>query len=142
MGRMTKALLAVSSLAEAATGLALLVYPRIVIHLLFGADIADAGLVMSRIAGIALIALGVACFPGAASRAHCAMLTYSALATIYLLCLGLTGRWTGKFLWPAVALHAILTLLLAWGWSRARAASAKTEGDKNPQQSTGTRTSN
>ena len=120
---MMKPLLAVASFAAVALGLALLVGPHLVIHLLLGADVAGAGVVASRVAGIALIALGVACFPGSASHAHCAMLTYSSMATVYLLCLGLAGRWNGEFLWPAVAFHAVLTLLLAWGWSRARKAS-------------------
>jgi len=41
------------------------------------------------------------------------MLTYNSLATLYLLCLGIGGEWVGPLLWPAVALHGILSLLLA-----------------------------
>ena len=41
------------------------------------------------------------------------MLTYSALVTLYLRYLGLAGGLTGVLLWPAVALHVILTALLA-----------------------------
>ena len=64
--------------------------------------------------GIALIALGVACWPG--RTALCGMLTYSALATAYLAYLGIRGHWVGPLLWPAVALHAVLTILLARAW--------------------------
>ncbi len=114
-------LLSLAAAAEAATGLVLLVYPPIVIRLLFGAEIAGAGVVMSRITGIALIALGIACWPGgAAVRALCGMLTYSALATLYLACLGLGGEWVGRLLWPAVAIHAVLTALLARAWLHER----------------------
>ena len=55
-----KKLLAVS---EGPTGLNLIVHPPIVIRLWFGSEISGAGVWMSRIAGISLIALGVACWP-------------------------------------------------------------------------------
>jgi hypothetical protein len=44
------------------------------------------------------------------------MLTYGALVTAYLLYLAFGGEWVGPLLWPAVVLHAVLTLLLAWAW--------------------------
>ncbi len=103
-----KGLLALAAVGEAATGLVLLVYPPIVVRLLFGADIAGAGMVMSRIAGIGLIALGIACWPsrdtrGRAAWALCGMLNYSSLAALYLAYLGIGGEWAGRLLWPAVA---------------------------------------
>jgi hypothetical protein len=48
------------------------------------------------------------------------MLTYSSLATLYLFYLGLGGEWSGKLLWPALAVHAVLTILLAWAWFNER----------------------
>src|SRR5208337_2773735 len=115
--RQMKKLLAIAAVGEAATGLVLLVYPSIVVRVLFAAEIAGAGVVMSRIAGISLIALGFACWPGhGASWAPCGMLTYSLLARLYLIYLGLGGQWAGKLLWPAVAVHAVLTILLARMW--------------------------
>ncbi len=54
---------------------------------------------MSRITGIALIALGVACWPG---PPLVGMLTYSALAMAYLAYVGISGEWVGPLLWPAV----------------------------------------
>ncbi len=107
-------LLAVASLGEAATGLILLVYPPTVVRLLFGAEIAGAGIVMSRIAGIALVALGIACWPG--WTALCGMLAYNALATAFFAYLGIRGHWVGLLLWPAAAGHAGLTILLARAW--------------------------
>ena len=113
-----KQLLALAAAGEAATGLVVLAYPPIVVRLLFGADIAGTGIVMSRVAGIALIALGVACWPGSSpARALRAMLCYSLLATMYLAYLGIRGEWAGSLLWPAVAIHAILTFLLARAFS-------------------------
>ena len=116
-----KKLLALAAIAEAVTGLVLLVYPSIVVSLLFGADIADIGDVTSRFAGLALIALGVACGPfESASRALYGMLTYTSLATLGLLYLALCGKWNGPLLWPAVVLHAVLTLLLELAWCKTR----------------------
>jgi hypothetical protein len=109
-------LLILAAVGETAMGLALLVYPSVVVRLLFGAEIAGVGMVMSRIAGIALIALGIACWPGRAAVALRGMMTYSLLATLYLAYLGLSGEWAGKLLWPAVAVHAVLTVLLARAW--------------------------
>ena len=60
--------------------------------------------------GIALIALGLACWPG---PPLVGMLTYSAAVTMYLAGVGFAGGSTGILLWPAVVLHAILTALLA-----------------------------
>ena len=58
-----KTLLALTAVGEAFTGLALLVYPPIVVRLLFGAEIAGVGVVMSRVAGAALLAIGATCWP-------------------------------------------------------------------------------
>lgn len=45
-----------------------------------------------------------------------ALLIYNLLATIYLLYLGVGGKLVGMLLWPAVALHAILTILVTRVW--------------------------
>lgn len=111
---MKNRLLAVAAAAEALTGLVLLVCPSIVVKLLFGAEIAGIGVITSQFAGLALLALGVACWPfGPAVSGLYGMLTYSSLATLGLLYLALSGKWNGPLLWPAAVLHAVLTLLLA-----------------------------
>ena len=72
---------------------------------------------MGRITGITVIALGIACWPCAtASCALAGMLTYSTLATLYLAYIRIAGGFVGILLWPAVVLHAVLTLLLARQW--------------------------
>jgi hypothetical protein len=109
-----KTLLMIAALAEGATGMVLLAYPPIVIGLLFGGEIAGAGVIMSRIAGITLIALGVACWPKAdGQQAFYGMLTYSMLAMLYLIVLGIGGT-GGILLWPGSAAHAGLSVLLVW----------------------------
>ena len=102
-----------AAVAEAATGLALLIGPSLVVRLLFGEELTGVAIPPARVAGIALIALGVACWPGPPLMG---MLTYSAAVTIYLAYLGLMGGFSGLLMWPAVVLHAVLTLLLARAW--------------------------
>jgi hypothetical protein len=131
-----KKLLAIAAVGEASTGLVLLVYPPILVRLLFAADIAGAGVVMSRITGISLIALGIACWPGRGAKRALGMLTYSLLVTLYLIYLGVGGEWTGKLLWPAVAVHAVLTILLARAWFNERKA---LEGSAGPMRPTSMR---
>jgi hypothetical protein len=106
-----KKVLTVAAVVEVATGMALLIVPSLVGRLLFGAEFTGVANPAARVTGIALLALGVGCWPG--STARCGMLTYGALATLYLAYLGVTGEWVGKLLWPAVFLHGILTVLLA-----------------------------
>lgn len=119
MSDTTKKLLALAAVAEAALGLALLIYPPLVAHLLLGLDdLAGAGVVIARVTGIALIGLGLSCWPG--STALAGMLTYSGVLTLYLVRLGLGGEFVGVLLWPAVALHTVLTGLLALAWLRHR----------------------
>ncbi len=111
--------LAVAAASETATGLALVLAPSLVSRLLLGEELSGIAIPIARVASIALIALGVACLPG---KARAGMLTYSSAATAYLACLGFTGGATGILLWPAVALHVILTVLLAQSAYRARGA--------------------
>ena len=62
-------------------------------------------------AGIALIALGIACWPG---TPLVGMLIYSAAIALYLAYCGFVGGLSGILLWPAVILHLIVTVLLIW----------------------------
>ena len=104
-----KSALAFAAISEAVTGFALLIAPSLVGQLLLGEQLAGVAIPVARVAGIALIALGIACWPGPPLLG---MLTYSALVTLYLAYLGFAGGLTGILLWPAVILHAILTALL------------------------------
>jgi len=116
-----KKILMLAALAESATGVGLLTVPSLVGQLLLGAELTGIAMTVARVTGIALIALGVACWPGTDARwAFQGMVTYSALATLYLLYLGIRGEWVGPLLWPAVVLHAVLTFLLARARCNAR----------------------
>lgn len=101
--------LVLAAVGEAATGVALLIVPSLVGQLLLDAPLADTAVTVARVAGIALIALGIACWPGPPMLG---MLTYSAAVTLYLAYIGFWGASSGTLLWPAVVLHAILTALL------------------------------
>ena len=105
-----KKVLVLAALAEATTGLALLIAPSLVGYLLLGAELTGVAEAVARVTGIALVALGIACWPG---TPLVGMLIYSAAVTLYLAYLGFTGGSTGILLWPAVVLHVILTVLLA-----------------------------
>jgi hypothetical protein len=116
-----KKLLDVAAVIEATTGLALMIHPPLVTRLLLGEGVSGMGIALGRVAGFALLALGLACWPAPKtttvdSPALRALLTYNFLATLYLGYLGIAGTSVGSFLWPAVVLHALLTLLLARAW--------------------------
>ena len=109
-----KKLLIITGVLEAATGLALMVVPALVGRLLFGVELSGVAIPVARVLGIALIGLGVASLPG--RPALCGMLTYNALGAVYFAWLAIGGEWAGPLLWPAVGLHAVLTILLARAW--------------------------
>ena len=108
-----KKVLNFAAFTEVATGLALLIIPSLVGRLLLGEELTGIAIPVARVAGIALIALGVTCWPG---PPLVGMLIYGALVALYLAYLGLAGGLTGIFLWPAVALHAILSFFLGRLW--------------------------
>ena len=106
-----------AAVAEAATGLALLIVPALVGQLLFGEELTGIAIPVARVTGISLIALGVACWPG---PPLVGMLIYSAMVTLYLAYVGFAGGLTGILLWPAVVLHVILAVLLTWASMQGR----------------------
>ena len=113
---MKKALI-LTAVAEAGTGAALLIVPSLVGRLLFGEALAGVAIPVARVTGIALVALGVACWPGPPLAG---MLTYSAAITLYLAYVGFAGGLTGILLWPAVVVHVILTALLTSASTRGK----------------------
>jgi hypothetical protein len=118
-GALTKVLV-VAAIAEAATGVAFLIVPASSGQLLLGSEIAGVAILLARVIGIALIALGVACWPDRNThRAFFGMLTYGLLAMLYLVCVGVNGG-AGILLWPAVAAHAGLSGVLVWAWRKER----------------------
>ena len=102
-----------AAIAEAATGLALLVVPSLVGQLLLGEELIGVAIAVGRVAGIALLALGIACWPG---PPLVGMLIYSTVVTLLLAYLGFAGGLAGVLLWPAVAIHFVLSILLGRAW--------------------------
>jgi Na+-driven multidrug efflux pump len=110
---MKNKVLALAAAAEAATGVLVFALPQAAVRLLFAADVTEAGVLMSRVAGISLIGLGVACWPGNDTQwSFYGMLIYSTLVMLYLAYTGVRGEFAGALLWPAVVAHAIIGILL------------------------------
>ena len=105
VGTMRRALV-LAAIAEGATGTALLIAPSFVGSILLGNELAGIAAVVARVAGIALIALAIACWPG---TPLIGMLIYSGAIALYLGYIGFAGGSTGALLWPAVVAHVILT---------------------------------
>ncbi len=101
--------LVLAAFGEAATGAALLLTPSLVGQLLLGLELTGITVTVARVAGIALIGLAVACWPG---PPRIGMLIYSTAITLYLADIGMSSTSIGTLLWPAVVLHAVLTVLL------------------------------
>jgi hypothetical protein len=107
-----------AAIGEAATGLALLIAPSLVAQLLLGEQLSGDAIPVVRVAGIAVIALAIACWPG---PPLVGMLIYSALITLYFAYLFFVAGLTGPLLWPAAALHVALTVLLGRAWFATKA---------------------
>ena len=113
-----KPLLLVTAVLEAGIGIGLLAVPSAVTQVLLGAPFdAPASLTVARVAGAALLALGVACWLAASdaqSRAArglvSAMVLYNLCAAVILGLAGIRSHLAGIGLWPAVILHAVMTV--------------------------------
>ena len=124
-----KMLVALAAAIEIPTALVLIAYPALFTRLLFGADVSAADQALGPLAGFALIALAVACWPSRNAAAPplsavLALLAFSLLCVLYLAYYGATGARTGLLLWPAAAGHAVVALLLLWCSRATRAPSA------------------
>jgi hypothetical protein len=111
-------LLIVTTLVETPIGVMLLLSPSLVARFLLGVSLdAPAALIVGRIAGAALLSLGVACWlardegPSRARRGLvAAMLLYNCAAGAVLANAAAGLRLVGVLMWPAVAVHAVLAV--------------------------------
>lgn len=109
-----RVLLIFSSLAEGVFGLLLCAAPQLISRLLIGRKLAGAASTAARFAGLALLAFAVICWPrGDMHRGFRWMFAYSIIAALLLIVLGVKGV-AGILLWPAVVIHAAITLSLWW----------------------------
>ena len=110
-------LLKFTAVIEVIAGLALLAVPAAVVRLLLDGQISGVAVPLGRLAGAALLALGVACWLAGydvkSRTTHglvAAMLVYN-LGAVFIL--GAAGIWSqpvGILLWPAVLLHAAMAV--------------------------------
>jgi Kef-type K+ transport system membrane component KefB len=113
-----KALQTVTAVIELGAGFALLCFPSITVEFLVGAPLeTPAALTVARIGGAGLLALGVACWLArgntqsrAARGLVAAMLLYDVAAVAVLAFAGLGFGLHSVGLWPAVVLHAAMTV--------------------------------
>ena len=101
-----------------AMGILLLIRPENGLALIFGIAPSDAMQGAGRIAAAAMLALGVAGWPGMpGTRVRLnsirAMQVFSAILAIVLAYQGIAHDVAGPVLWPLVALHALLAAALA-----------------------------
>ena len=112
-----------AAIEAAATGLIVLLSPVLFGRLILGDELSEPGQALGRLTGIALLGFALTSWPDPSARSVArAMLAYNLLASIYLCYLGIMGKTVGMLLWPAVALHVFLTVLLAAGPVAARRA--------------------
>ncbi|HKB06355.1 MAG TPA: hypothetical protein VKD90_29440 [Gemmataceae bacterium] len=116
MGR--RYLLTITALGEGATGLALLTVPSFVLALLLGVtSVAAETLVVARVAGGALVAIGLICWIARGDDARparrgmlAAILIYDVVAAAALAWAGADLAMSGVALWPAAAAHVLLAV--------------------------------
>jgi hypothetical protein len=116
-----KYFLIVTALGEGGTGLLLLVLPDALLGLLLGIEQpAPETQAVARLAGAALVTLGIACWLGrseAGSRAQLGVLVgvlfYNVAAAGVLAYAGTALGLASMLLWPAVVVHATLALWCA-----------------------------
>jgi hypothetical protein len=112
-------LLIVTAVGEAGTGLLLMVLPSVPLALLLGVeDASRESILVARLFGAALLAIGVGCWLGRSDELGpsqrglvAGALVYDAVVAAFLAYAGLFSSSVGIALWPAVVVHG---LLAAW----------------------------
>lgn len=111
-----KNILKFCSIVEVTTSLVLIIVPSVITQLLFGTDLNEIGIIITRFAGICLLSFGIVCWPKK-EIIHLvwAMFIYNTLATIFFIYIALNITFKGILLWPVVVLHFGLAILLIRG---------------------------
>jgi len=129
--RSQRKLFIATALIEVSTGLSLVCLPAQVIWLLLGVgEPSPEATIVGRVGGAGLPAIGVACWIAHDDRGRRSqygllwgMLTYNLGASLVLAFAGSMLRMSGVALWPAVVLHAAMTIWCA-AYLRGSAANA------------------
>jgi hypothetical protein len=118
-----KNLLTLEAVFEVGVGLAMVVLPSLLAALLLGSPLDTPGaLTFARVAGVALLALGIACWLArhdgqsrAARGLLGAMVVYNAGVFMVLAYAGIALGLSGIGLWPVVVVHAAMTVWCVMG---------------------------
>jgi hypothetical protein len=110
--------LTVTAIVEAAAGIALFIVPELPLKLLLGvSEVAPEAALLARVAGAALLALGIASGLGRTAGSGSAqtglfvgLLIYDMAAAVLLGHAGLVSGMAGPALWPAVGVHAVMSV--------------------------------
>ena len=112
-----KSLLIVTALVEVGTGIALLVAPSVTVELLLGAGLASLqSLLLGRVAGAALISIGVTCWLAREGESTTqtalvpALLIYNVAVPVLLIYAAIAFELRGILVWPASISHVILAI--------------------------------
>ena len=101
---------------EIVVGAIFVVAPDVPCVLLFDSKPEGIGSPLARWIGISLFALGLACLPAKPTepnrRAVMGLFVFNGGLVVLLVCFGAFGAVHGFLLWPVVALHAIITVML------------------------------
>jgi acetyl esterase/lipase len=127
--------LVTTSAIEVAAGLGLVLAPALVTGLLLGEElVAPASVVVARVAGIALIAIGATCWLARASAGMggrtdviAGLFIYNTAVPVVLVHAAMVLGMRGVGLWPAVILHTVLAFWCI-GCLRSRRSSSKHHG--------------
>lgn len=129
-----KPLLILTGILEIVTGVALLSVPSVVADLLLGAPVADPpAQVVARIAGAALLSIGLSCLMSrradiaSARGLLLSLIVYNVMVVIVLSRAFFIDHMHGIGLWPAAILHVILA-----AWCIVCMAARKHSGDSGP----------
>jgi len=113
-----KKLLITTAIIESATGLILVSYPSVIAALLFGSSLdSSAALSVARVAGVALISLGIACWLGrdekhskAVNGLVTSMTVYNIGVITVFIYAAISLELSGIGLWPVVLVHLAMTV--------------------------------
>ena len=113
-----KKLLIVTAIIELTTGLILVSFPSVIASLLFGSSLETlSSLIVARVAGVALISLGAACWLGrnekqgkAVKGLVTAMTVYNIGVIAVFIFAAINWELSGIRLWPVVVVHMAMAV--------------------------------
>ena len=107
-----------SAIVEVSTGIALLVVPALVIRLMLGSELDQTSLAIARIAGAALLSLGLSTreTPQYVARftTRAGMCIFNLLAAGFLANFAIVDGLAGVLLWPIAIFHGVIGAAMAW----------------------------